>query len=316
MWGVQKKYSDTLSFCKSLRDFSGDPLRLTEQKDVNEFCGLLFDTLENVDPRVKGLLKSMFEGTLVYQIISRECAHRSERTEPFTMLTAEVKNKSTLEDSLELYVAGETLSGDNKYQCGQCENKVEALRRCAIQNLPHVLIIHLKRFEFNMDTMSKYKVNDRCSFPMILDMEPFTVEGLALRESRQQNSQSISFAPVKRRDSSTPVMDGHDRESSVRESMDLSLYSSSRGADAPLVDPNHYRYELRGVVAHVGTSDSGHYYSFIKSREPGPDGKPVWFEYNDQHVSPFNEDDIPRECFGGIETVTTYKVRTACALPH
>lgn len=26
-----------------------------------------------------------------------------------------------------------------------------------------------------------------------------------------------------------------------------------------------YRYELRGVVAHVGTADSGHYYSFIRS---------------------------------------------------
>ena len=31
------------------------------------------------------------------------------------MLTAEVKNKSCLEDSLDLYVAGESLSGDNKY---------------------------------------------------------------------------------------------------------------------------------------------------------------------------------------------------------
>ena len=53
----------------------------------------------------------------VYQNISRECPHRSERTEPFTMLTAEVKNKSSLEDSLELYVTGELLAGDNKYAC-------------------------------------------------------------------------------------------------------------------------------------------------------------------------------------------------------
>lgn len=51
------------------------------------------------------------------QIISRECPHRSERSEPFTMLTADIKNKHSLEQSLELYVTGEVLGGDNKYHC-------------------------------------------------------------------------------------------------------------------------------------------------------------------------------------------------------
>ena len=50
-------------------------------------------------------------------MISHECPHRSERTEPFPMLKVDIKNKNTLEDSLELYVSGELLAGDNKYAC-------------------------------------------------------------------------------------------------------------------------------------------------------------------------------------------------------
>jgi len=66
-----------------------------------------------------------------------------------------------------------------------------------------------------------------------------------------------------------------------------------------------YLYELKGVVAHVGTSDSGHYYSFIKEgdEDAGEDGGEGgrWFEYNDQVVSPFDPSLIPKECFGGTE---------------
>jgi ubiquitin C-terminal hydrolase len=113
----EKKAADTLAFCRSLTDYSGEPLLLHEQKDVDEFATLLFDKLESLDPRMDGLLKGLFGGTLVNQVISHECPHRSEREEPFPMLKVDIKNKSSLEDSLELYVAGELLAGDNKYAC-------------------------------------------------------------------------------------------------------------------------------------------------------------------------------------------------------
>jgi len=198
----EKKAADTLPFCRSLTDYTGEPLLLHEQKDVDEFATLLFDKLESLDPRMDGLLKGLFGGTLVNQVISHECPHRSEREEPFPMLKVDVKNKSSLEDSLELYVAGELLAGDNKYACrcvllcpssscffvlvsrqpmcastklarmyvintihtrpkktnSECGTKVEALRRTALRKLPPVLIIHLKRFEFDLERMTKFKV--------------------------------------------------------------------------------------------------------------------------------------------------------------
>lgn len=39
--------------------------------------------------------------------------------------------------------------------------KVEALRRCTFRELPPTLIIHLKRFEFNIETMDRKKVRGR-----------------------------------------------------------------------------------------------------------------------------------------------------------
>ena len=60
----------------------------------------------------------------------------------------------------------------------------------------------------------------------------------------------------------------------------------------PLKYPKeYYEYALSGVVVHTGTSDSGHYYSFIKDREHPESGK--WYELNDHIVRDFDPADIP-----------------------
>ena len=51
--------------------------------------------------------------------------------------------------------------------------------RRQIKQLPPHLLIHLKRFEFNYETMTKRKTDDYCSFPQLLDMTPYAVKGLA-----------------------------------------------------------------------------------------------------------------------------------------
>lgn len=71
--------------------------------------------------------------------------------------------------------------GDNCYLCEKCGQRVTAQRRCAVKQLPSTLIVHLKRFEFDLSTMRRLKLNHRCSFPMELDMSPWTLEVSALR---------------------------------------------------------------------------------------------------------------------------------------
>ena len=50
--------------------------------------------------------------------------------------------------------------------------------RTCLERLPNLLILHLKRFGFDYSTMETVKLNDRCSFPMVLDVKPYTMKGL------------------------------------------------------------------------------------------------------------------------------------------
>jgi Ubiquitin carboxyl-terminal hydrolase len=54
--------------------------------------------------------------------------------------------------------------------------------RTCIKTLPHTLVVHLKRFEFDYETMTRFKIRDRFEFPAILDMYRYTVEGMAEAE--------------------------------------------------------------------------------------------------------------------------------------
>jgi ubiquitin C-terminal hydrolase len=177
-------------------------------------------------------LKHFFGGTIVNQIISRECEHTSEREESFFTFSVEVKNKRHLLESLELFVQGDMLEGDNKYNCSSCNKKVDALKRCCLKSLPNNLIIHLKRFEFDLELMRRTKVNEYCEFPLKLNLEPYTIEGLTRRE-----------AAAKSKDQKAPE---------------------------PLRPLEYYDYELMGILVHTGTAESGHYYSFIRERDLPP----------------------------------------------
>lgn len=66
------------------------------------------------------------------------------------------------------------LERSNAYFCETCDKKVSAIRRVCLKKLPDTLILVLKRFDINYDTMTKFKINDYCEFSNHLDMKPFT----------------------------------------------------------------------------------------------------------------------------------------------
>ncbi len=85
----------------------------------------------------------------------------------------------TLEDvddiykALDKYVEAEVLTEGNQYTCGKCNKKVDALKGLRFKELPFLLCLHLKRFDFNWDTMDRIKLNNRVSFPFVLDMTKY-----------------------------------------------------------------------------------------------------------------------------------------------
>ncbi|KAK9457023.1 hypothetical protein V1511DRAFT_486817 [Dipodascopsis uninucleata] len=195
-----EKMLDTREFIGSIDDFENKPIDVSVQMDVDEFYSLLLDRLESQikDDSLNTSIKNNFSGTLVTQIKSRECSHVSERIEAFSAIQCFIKGKSNLSESLDAYVEGEVMDGDNKYWCSQCAAHVEAEKRICFKNLPDHLIFHLKRFDFDLQTMLRSKINDYFEFPMEIDVSPYTFDVLCSEDANNsiKSNQNVKFELV------------------------------------------------------------------------------------------------------------------------
>ena len=228
-----KRHVNPKGVCKAFKDWEGRPVNVKEQMDADEFINTFMDRIENQikGQNTKDIVKQLFGGELATELIGQgSCGHRSERSEAFITLPVQVKGQKDLIESLKTFKAGELLQGSNAYQCDHCESKVTAVRRVCIKYLPNILIVTLRRFEFNYDLMKRLKVNDYCEFPMELDMESFTQEGIERLET----------------------MKAQELAGDLQELPKLKY------------PEEYYKYKLRGIIIHLGTADNGHYYSFIR----------------------------------------------------
>ncbi|GAM23819.1 hypothetical protein SAMD00019534_069940 [Acytostelium subglobosum LB1] len=221
-----KRYYDSINFCKSLTNYDGTPINLGIQMDAFEFFHLLLDKMEKalktIVPDKQDILKEAFGGKFTNQFIPRNCNHRSHCEEPFYCVSLEVKNKRSVLESLDLFIQEESLQD---YKCESCNDRVEITKRCLIEKLPNTLILHLKRFEFDLENMRNIKLNDYCEFPKQINMGPYTRETV---ESRSSSKSTTNVSIIKR-------LASHDQ-----------------------------LYDLNGIVVHHGTADSGHYITLVK----------------------------------------------------
>ena len=179
------KSVDPQGLVDTIRTYDNEAIDVTIQMDVDEFYNLLFDRWEAqiVGAEDRKQFRTFYGGQLVQQIKSKECPHISERFEPFSAIQCDIKGKSCLEESLQAYVEGEIMQGDNKYSCTSCGRHVDAVKRACLKDVPDNLIFHLKRFDFDMVTMTRNKINDEFQFPEVIDMSPFNVESLSDSET-------------------------------------------------------------------------------------------------------------------------------------
>ncbi|EGD80675.1 hypothetical protein PTSG_11701 [Salpingoeca rosetta] len=163
----------------------GAPVDVREQQDACEFFNCLID---QVDEGLKSLKKpaalcQVFGGMFVDQkIIKSGCSHRYERDEPFTTIPIAIRNCKTLTQALDNYVQGELLEGANAYKCEKCDAKRDTIKRTCIKTLPRVLVLQLKRFDYDWERGVPVKFNDYFEFPDELDMGPYTAAGRAAVE--------------------------------------------------------------------------------------------------------------------------------------
>ena len=187
----KRKFYDTVSFCKCYT-YEGKPVNPMVQMDAEEFLSMLFDKLEMTAKKHSlpeaTLTQKYFSGKLCNQIISKECKHVSETEEGFFNLGLAIKGKKNIIEALELFIEGDPLEGENKYDCSQCQKKVDAKKRACLQDLPDNLIVTNKRFEFDLDYLSRLKLNDYIEFPHELDLKKYTKEYLEFKEGRGAES--------------------------------------------------------------------------------------------------------------------------------
>ena len=159
------------------QNFEGGPINPREQMDVDEFFNILIDKLEN---RLKGtnnenLVKYIFQGKQNDNIIFEEgCPHKRTNVNNFYSIQLQVKNKKNIYESLDTFIEGEHMTGDNSILCEKCNRKIPSIKNQDFKTLPRILMFVLKRFEFDYNKMTRYKINDYFEFPLELDMNKYT----------------------------------------------------------------------------------------------------------------------------------------------
>ncbi|XP_040609005.1 ubiquitin carboxyl-terminal hydrolase 40 isoform X3 [Mesocricetus auratus] len=146
------------------------------QHDVQELNRILFSALETSLVGTSGhdLINRLYHGTIVNQIVCKECKNISEKQEDFLDLTVAVKNVSGLEDALwNMYVEEEVFDCDNLYHCGTCDRLVKAAKSAKLRKLPPFLTISLLRFNFDFVKCERYKETSCYTFPLRINLKPF-----------------------------------------------------------------------------------------------------------------------------------------------
>uniref|UniRef100_A0A2I3FXJ4 ubiquitinyl hydrolase 1 n=1 Tax=Nomascus leucogenys TaxID=61853 RepID=A0A2I3FXJ4_NOMLE len=228
----------------------GEPVNLREQHDALEFFNSLVDSLDEALKALghPAMLSKVLGGSFADQKICQGCPHRYECEESFTTLNVDIRNHQNLLDSLEQYVKGDLLEGANAYHCEKCNKKVDTVKRLLIKKLPPVLAIQLKRFDYDWERECAIKFNDYFEFPRELDMEPYTVAGVAKLEGDNVNPES-------------------------------QLIQQSEQSESETAGSTKYR--LVGVLVHSGQASGGHYYSYIIQRNGGDGERNRWYKFDD-----------------------------------
>ena len=167
-----------------------------EQMDAYEFYVTLIDKIEydikqiysknnnkdnskddkNESYKYKNLFNHFFEIKVLDELDFVDCGHKRFNEFCYNNIQLEIKDFSNLNESLKNYFKTEIMDGDNKINCENCKTKRICHKHLILKTLPNILVISLKRFEFDYTEMVKYKLNKYFEFPLEIDMKDYLIE--------------------------------------------------------------------------------------------------------------------------------------------
>jgi ubiquitin carboxyl-terminal hydrolase 36/42 len=147
----------------------------------------------------------------------------------------------TLLDSLESFTKTEVVES---FTCDGCKTRVNMEKHLKVEQAPEVLVIQLKRFENLGSNISK--IQEMVKYELELDLKPF----MSSADTVSSFSSHFIIFP--------------------RHSFIWLMHT--------LLLQNPQKYDLYGVVEHLGESSKGHYVCYIRSSETD------WYHFNDEKV--------------------------------
>ena len=204
-----------------------------------------------------------------------------------------------LEECLAIHFSSESLKGSNKYLCESCNHRCEATKKVSLLELPEVLLVHLKRWEYSYWSSKK---SDYVGFPGAwepesrpADAEAACVSAAPAHQLERSNNESgnASGGEESRRSVSTPI-DCEDESMTACSTvvppplkgcvLNLRSYCYS-GADC-LPPPLLSTYTLEAVINHHGGFGGGHYTAYAHKGEHG------WVLCNDQKLAKVTDSEV------------------------
>lgn len=151
--------------------------------------------------------------------------------------------------------------------CENCDTRADTTKRSLLSEVPSVFFIHLKRIVFNYDVFFNTKIHTRLTFPDELNIEPFTKEGIELREG-------VGVEYLK----------GLQDNEAEQEKFNQQILHGK--------DKDYYKLKLKAIIVHSGTPEYGHYYTILKKENS-------WIKMDDSRVNVFPVSFFEDECYGG-----------------
>ncbi|XP_066979618.1 ubiquitin carboxyl-terminal hydrolase 46-like isoform X3 [Macrobrachium rosenbergii] len=217
-------------------DSSPEPKRLRRRSER-------IQAIEEDSSKAVDVVGSKFIGRMCLETCCYECEKVTGREESFLEVCVPVKTKADFDEDenvseTQVFMSAlceeECLRDNNKYWCDHCFHHNEARRSVHFSQLPHHLVIHVKRFSAYHRNMFTAKCSE--AMPAPLELSCFCRACL----SEQVRKQALMELEKESR-TTKPNMNSKS---------DVS---------------GHLPYHLTAVVCHLGaTLSSGHYLSFVR----------------------------------------------------
>jgi ubiquitin carboxyl-terminal hydrolase 47 len=102
------------------------------------------------------------------------------------------KTFQSVEEALDAFVQPETLDENNQYFCSKCNKMCRAHKGLKFQSFPYILSLQLKRFDFDYNTMSRFKLSNSVTFPEFLNVRKY------LNTDEEENDLQSSTTPIEK----------------------------------------------------------------------------------------------------------------------